>query len=397
MRDCDSIGKLISEYLENSLDESASNAVSEHIDNCEACRKEYLFEKSIRENCRQIENVELPGDFCDRLHSGLMDAVKDIQKEESKKRIFNIDRKWIGVFSSIAAGIIIFVAVGGMTGRLFDGVFKLPEDMDKEYGVCEKPDGTQEMTAKNKSDSDLQAGTENGRLMAASQPLSPEEQERQKNAPRGMGGMDQAATDNVIGSEALRNSDITEEPLYSIAMNGAEAEDTQMYIERDSHVLIETNDPQTAEAKVRNIIERIGASISDEQIVVPRKGMDIFIAGYESNDARKDIVAVLPYDKYQLLTEELSSMFPGFVNNGLNERDLTSYVKEREEELARNSERIDELENKRVNMQPNTDVMQLILNEIEELSTENNKISSWLDTVKSSSGKVHVVITIEPR
>lgn len=394
VRDCDSTRKLISEYLDSSLDESALSAVGEHIANCESCREEYLFEKSIRESCRQIEDVELPGDFRGRLHSRLMDTAKAIGKTENKKRIFNIDRKWVGVFSSIAAGIIIFVTVGGVTGSLFGDVFQSPKNGNEEYTEYEKADGTQKMLAKDKAaDNTIPAQPGSG-LTVGSEPLSAEEQERKRNAPRGMGGMDPAPAQDMAGNEAPRHTEGTEELLYSANMDRAKEEYQEVYIERDSHALIKADNPEAAEAEVRNIVARVGGNISDEQLIVPGRNMGAIIAGYEDNDKGLNIVAVLPYDKYELLIKELSAAFPELVNDGLNERDLTSYAEEQEEELLKNNEHLDELENKKNEMPPNTSSAQDILTRMDELSAKNNEISSQLETIKSNNGKVYVVITI---
>ena len=68
MMDCSEIRMLLSEYLDDALDEKAKARVDEHLRTCAACQKELDSLKALVKGIGSLESVKAPADFLDQLH-----------------------------------------------------------------------------------------------------------------------------------------------------------------------------------------------------------------------------------------------------------------------------------------------------------------------------------------
>ena len=68
MMDCSEIRTLLSEYLDDALDEKAKALADEHLRICPACQKELDSLKTLVKGIGSLESVKAPADFLDQLH-----------------------------------------------------------------------------------------------------------------------------------------------------------------------------------------------------------------------------------------------------------------------------------------------------------------------------------------
>jgi len=68
MMDCSEIRMLLSEYLDDALDEKAKARVDEHLRTCAACQKELDSLKALVKGIGSLESVKAPADFLDQIH-----------------------------------------------------------------------------------------------------------------------------------------------------------------------------------------------------------------------------------------------------------------------------------------------------------------------------------------
>lgn len=110
MKSCGEIIELISLYIDNELDDAKKAEVEEHISSCESCRSEIEELKEVVNMCKNVEDVELPEGFSEKLHEKLMEEK---QKQEDKRRFIVLGSKYMKIASSIAAGIILVFIIRG--------------------------------------------------------------------------------------------------------------------------------------------------------------------------------------------------------------------------------------------------------------------------------------------
>lgn len=107
MKNCNEIRDLLSFYLDNELHENERKQVVKHLEHCQECKYELEQLKNLIEQISEIEDVELPNDFNQKLHEKLVeiDPEKTIAKWNNKGKIF----KWA---SAVVAGFVfLFIAV----------------------------------------------------------------------------------------------------------------------------------------------------------------------------------------------------------------------------------------------------------------------------------------------
>ncbi len=110
--DCEKIRELIYDYAENRLDEEQSAAVREHLERCDACRREYSQICSLLSDMKGSEMTPPM-----TLVGGVIDAIASYENE--KKR--TAARRRINNFGVIAAGFLIILSVGAMY-HMTDGI-----------------------------------------------------------------------------------------------------------------------------------------------------------------------------------------------------------------------------------------------------------------------------------
>lgn len=102
--DCNKIKNLIPLYLDNALTHIDSDAVKQHLKECEDCRLEYEFLKNIINATAEMPEIFPSADFNDNLHKKLLLA----KKAKSRKNILKF-RNVLAAAVSAAAVIAISV------------------------------------------------------------------------------------------------------------------------------------------------------------------------------------------------------------------------------------------------------------------------------------------------
>jgi hypothetical protein len=69
--DCPRIRELLSEYIDNALDQETRVQVERHLDGCQVCARELAAMKAVVDDLGTLERVQAPLDFLDRLHERL--------------------------------------------------------------------------------------------------------------------------------------------------------------------------------------------------------------------------------------------------------------------------------------------------------------------------------------
>jgi len=119
MNNCIEIKELLSLYLDNELDEDRKKQVETHLQQCDACKKEFEELTFIKNILAETEEVSVPDVFDERLHAALK-----AESMRMKKKTPNLKR-----FTSIAA---IFV-VGLFAVSLYNNSSLLTDGFDKYF------------------------------------------------------------------------------------------------------------------------------------------------------------------------------------------------------------------------------------------------------------------------
>lgn len=102
-KDCDKIIEQLPLFIDDMLESSQAEAVSEHIDKCPDCKKEYNYLKAIMKKTGELPEKELPTDF----HEELMQKIR----KEKKSRHIVLRR--VSAYAAAAAVVAMsFLALG---------------------------------------------------------------------------------------------------------------------------------------------------------------------------------------------------------------------------------------------------------------------------------------------
>lgn len=104
--DCKDFRSKIYNYFDNELSDEEKVEFFNHIDICENCKKEFEFEKNLKESIDSLTMEELPKEYCKKFHEKLLLSTKnDVNKHNKKNKLF---LKYFGLVASI---IIVFVGI----------------------------------------------------------------------------------------------------------------------------------------------------------------------------------------------------------------------------------------------------------------------------------------------
>lgn len=101
--DCETIQKQIPLYIDNMLADEELDSVQEHIEGCDACRREFALMQSILAKVAALPEPELSEDFHERF-------VESLQKEASKPKI-SVVIPWKKVTGFAAAAAVVALSV----------------------------------------------------------------------------------------------------------------------------------------------------------------------------------------------------------------------------------------------------------------------------------------------
>lgn len=127
--DCRQCRENISAYIDGMLDGASMFELHQHLSQCPLCRNEYEITLKLRGMCADLEDVELPSHFCERL----MNAVKKEMKVNMMKRIrWKFSRR---LASGIAAAVVLVIGMALLMSGLGRGKGVYKRDMATEQAV----------------------------------------------------------------------------------------------------------------------------------------------------------------------------------------------------------------------------------------------------------------------
>ncbi|MFW5988586.1 MAG: DUF4349 domain-containing protein [bacterium] len=166
---CRQVNELLSSYIDGELRPEEMEGISEHLEKCSDCQKEYEALYQTVNQLRNMNDLEPPADFHDRFVNRL--------SKEKKKPLFTY---WKSIGAAAAVLLILFVGFG---------LSQLPEiQMGKsnggaEFESAEAPDSRPEEQLGEPS-----ADQDEGLLPEGEADLTEQEEIRRENAPEGKGG-----------------------------------------------------------------------------------------------------------------------------------------------------------------------------------------------------------------
>lgn len=141
---CDEINDRLSLYIDNELSPEEMRQVEEHLQSCEICQKEYEDYKNLISVLNGLPEEEPPEGYCKRLHKKLLEnsPQREIKKQVSK--IMSLNRsKWLK-YGSIAAALVLVIAVAGINN--FGGMgMKAKNESSYDMSTTEAPAAPQAM------------------------------------------------------------------------------------------------------------------------------------------------------------------------------------------------------------------------------------------------------------
>lgn len=116
---CDLARNLMSSYIDRELSDLDKSIFEKHIQICKQCKEEYELLLEIVTSCNNIEEVELPSDFHERLHSKLVQ-----EKKSAKNRVLSFyNKSKIKAISGFVAAVFIMAVALNSTSLLDNRFF----------------------------------------------------------------------------------------------------------------------------------------------------------------------------------------------------------------------------------------------------------------------------------
>jgi len=111
---CDEINDRLSLYIDNELSPEEMRQVEEHLQSCEICQKEYEDYKNLISVLNGLPEEEPPEGYCKRLHKKLLENRPQGKAKKQTSKIMSLNRsKWLK-YGSIAAALVLVIAVAGI-------------------------------------------------------------------------------------------------------------------------------------------------------------------------------------------------------------------------------------------------------------------------------------------
>lgn len=145
---CENIRELMSAYIDNEINEVDKAKLEKHLAQCPQCMEEYELLKDLVIECSEIDEVELPEDFREELHTKLMDAK--VGKNNGIAG-FVKRNKWIPATGAVAAVLIFAISMNSL------GMLNSPESTSPQAGKGDSAKnssmfgGTSDQVAMNKN------------------------------------------------------------------------------------------------------------------------------------------------------------------------------------------------------------------------------------------------------
>lgn len=141
---CDEINDRLSLYIDNELSPEEMRQVEEHLQSCEICQKEYEDYKNLISVLNGLPEEEPPEGYCKRLHKKLLENSPQGKAKKQTSKIMSLNRsKWLK-YGSIAAALVLVIAVAGINN--FGGMgMKAKNESSYDMSTTEAPAAPQAM------------------------------------------------------------------------------------------------------------------------------------------------------------------------------------------------------------------------------------------------------------
>ena len=141
---CDEINDRLSLYIDNELSPEEMRQVEEHLQSCEICQKEYEDYKNLISVLNGLPEEEPPEGYCKRLHKKLLENRPQGKAKKQTSKIMSLNRsKWLK-YGSIAAALVLVIAVAGINN--FGGMgMKAKNESSYDMSTTEAPAAPQAM------------------------------------------------------------------------------------------------------------------------------------------------------------------------------------------------------------------------------------------------------------
>jgi negative regulator of sigma E activity len=105
---CYRIKKLLSEYIDGTLDKKTATVVEKHLENCRNCRREYIFLHNLVEDLRSMERLEAPMDFVIKVRERIDTSSR---AKKSPQHLFFPLPGWVpkGLIATAAAAALALI------------------------------------------------------------------------------------------------------------------------------------------------------------------------------------------------------------------------------------------------------------------------------------------------
>lgn len=107
--DCAEVQKLLSEYIDGTLNNSLNGKIKKHIDACDTCRKEYELLSKIISECNNICDEDLPDGF----HEKLFSTISERAAADRRNERFDWVRKCCRTAPALIAIVFALVTAAG--------------------------------------------------------------------------------------------------------------------------------------------------------------------------------------------------------------------------------------------------------------------------------------------
>ncbi len=388
MTSCMTARENICAYLDNELSTEERRLFEEHIESCDACRREFEEMSEIIGLCTSLPQQELPDGFRTELHERLL-AVSDGQKNN----VTVIDRtkrlRYMKMITSVAAGLLLIFLTGSLIkyGFFQSGLTGKSEN-STEMAAMEAP-------AQPSASTQYGVADDNGAAVgaAAKNIAGVNAADTAETAPGIVSFNQSVAAPN--GTEAARSVTESDRGTASVFAALARVDDTVN--NQVSTITITVDDPGAVTEKIKALaLENNGgikepvllksAITSDGQTKAAGAGEATATSG---TDAAQPLCYVIPSANYDKFMSSLNGTF-GAANvqsGALVTEDLTGTLKDKMKQSDVIDAKIQELQQDSVK---NAEA-------IDELKAEKEQLDDQIETIRLDSDFVTITIYINKK
>jgi hypothetical protein len=105
---CNMVKKLLSEYIDNALDEQTGTLIEAHLKGCKGCSNEYTSIKIMIGELRSMGSFEAPKDFLEKVHDRI-DTMAPVEKTRSFLYFPSLIKNPMELIALAATAVLIFI------------------------------------------------------------------------------------------------------------------------------------------------------------------------------------------------------------------------------------------------------------------------------------------------